>query len=284
MDIETDGVPGAVAKPLPIPSRLVHLAAGAIDLARGDAGACGVDAGGLRCDDEFVDAPELGIRFAHEDGAAEVRAVAIDDGAKVERDRGALADGVSGQPGAGVSLIEAPGRDDAGVERFDARAASRHLEVHLRREFGLGHAGKHLRADHRHHLIDDARRHRHPLHLLWRLDPAKWTEQVDAGLPHPVPDLPSSPRVVEHDSCTLVRMRGARLGPLTAGLAVLLAACGGSSSANSPTTGSTIVFGAAVSLTGAQAKEGGLTKQGYDLWLDWINARGGIVVSNVKHR
>src|SRR3989442_2317874 len=78
-------------------------------------------------------------------------------------------------------------------------------------------------------------------------------------------------------------MRGRTLGPLLAALAVFLAACGGSSSANAPTTGSTIVFGAAVSLTGSQSKEGALTKQGYDLWLDWINARGGIVVNNVKH-
>ncbi len=81
----------------------------------------------------------------------------------------------------------------------------------------------------------------------------------------------------------IIRMRGARLGALLAGLAVFLAACGGSSSANAPTTGSTIVFGAAVSLTGSQSKEGALTKQGYDLWLDWIKARGGIVVNNVKH-
>src|SRR3989440_995717 len=78
-------------------------------------------------------------------------------------------------------------------------------------------------------------------------------------------------------------MRGRKLAPVLAGLAVFLAACGGSSSANAPTTGSTIVFGAAVSLTGSQSKEGGLTKQGYDLWLDWINQRGGIVVNNVKH-
>src|SRR6266436_868356 len=78
-------------------------------------------------------------------------------------------------------------------------------------------------------------------------------------------------------------MRGRTLGPLLAGLAMVLAACGGSSSANAPTTGSTIVFGAAVSLTGSQSKEGGLTKQGYDLWLDWIKARGGIVINNVKH-
>src|SRR6266704_4385728 len=78
-------------------------------------------------------------------------------------------------------------------------------------------------------------------------------------------------------------MRGRTLGPLLAVAAVLLAACGSSTTGNSPTTGSTLVFGAAVSLTGAQSKEGGLTKQGYDLWLDWINAKGGIVVNNVKH-
>src|SRR5437870_6201013 len=78
-------------------------------------------------------------------------------------------------------------------------------------------------------------------------------------------------------------MRGRKLAPVLAGLAMVLAACGGSSSANAPTTGSTIVFGAAVSLTGSQSKEGGLTKQGYDLWLDWIKARGGIVINNVKH-
>jgi branched-chain amino acid transport system substrate-binding protein len=65
------------------------------------------------------------------------------------------------------------------------------------------------------------------------------------------------------------------------GLATLLAACG--TSTPSTTTGSTIIFGAAVSLTGAQSFEGKLTKQGYDLWLDWIKARGGIVIGNVKH-
>src|SRR3989441_12798357 len=78
-------------------------------------------------------------------------------------------------------------------------------------------------------------------------------------------------------------MRGEKLAPSIVGLALLLAACGTSSTANSPTSGSTLVFGAAVSLTGAQSKEGALTKQGYDLWLDWINQRGGIVVNGVKH-
>src|ERR1700682_2645475 len=79
-------------------------------------------------------------------------------------------------------------------------------------------------------------------------------------------------------------MRGARLGSFAAGLGVLLAACGKSGTGTpAPSTGSPIIFGAAVSLTGSQSKEGGLTKQGYDLWLDWINQRGGIVSNNVKH-
>src|SRR3979411_2811894 len=79
-------------------------------------------------------------------------------------------------------------------------------------------------------------------------------------------------------------MRGARLGSFAAGLAVLLAACGNSGTGSpAPSTGSPIIFGAAVSLTGSQSKEGGLTKQGYDLWLEWITARGGILVNNVKH-
>jgi branched-chain amino acid transport system substrate-binding protein len=64
---------------------------------------------------------------------------------------------------------------------------------------------------------------------------------------------------------------------------MLLAACGTTSTGPAPSTGSAIVFGAAVSLTGSQSKEGGLTKQGYDLWYDWINARGGILINNVKH-
>jgi branched-chain amino acid transport system substrate-binding protein len=63
----------------------------------------------------------------------------------------------------------------------------------------------------------------------------------------------------------------------------LLAACGGTTSSGSSTKGDPIIFGSAVSLTGQQAKEGSLTKQGYDLWLDWINQRGGIEVKGVKH-
>src|SRR5438093_12154359 len=64
--------------------------------------------------------------------------------------------------------------------------------------------------------------------------------------------------------------------------AVATVACGGTSPGEQ-TTGSTIVLGAPLGLTGSLTKESTLTKQGYDLWLDWINARGGIVVNNVKH-
>jgi branched-chain amino acid transport system substrate-binding protein len=44
----------------------------------------------------------------------------------------------------------------------------------------------------------------------------------------------------------------------------------------------TLVFGAPISLTGSTAKEGGLTRDGYDLWRDTYNAAGGITVAG-KH-
>jgi branched-chain amino acid transport system substrate-binding protein len=67
---------------------------------------------------------------------------------------------------------------------------------------------------------------------------------------------------------------------LLAVVVVVAFACGGNAA---PATGSTIVLGAPLGLTGSLAKESELTKQGYDLWSDWINARGGIVVNGVKH-
>src|SRR3984893_6021036 len=69
---------------------------------------------------------------------------------------------------------------------------------------------------------------------------------------------------------------------LLAVAAVAAVACG-TSSTSGPTTGSTITLGAPLGLTGSLTKESTLTKQGYDLWKDWINAKGGIVVNNVKH-
>ena len=63
--------------------------------------------------------------------------------------------------------------------------------------------------------------------------------------------------------------------------AVAAFACGTTSA--EPTTGSTITLGAPLGLTGSLTKESQLTQQGYNLWSDWINARGGILVNNVKH-
>jgi branched-chain amino acid transport system substrate-binding protein len=48
--------------------------------------------------------------------------------------------------------------------------------------------------------------------------------------------------------------------------------------------GEEIVLGAPVSLTGSTSAEGNLVRQGYELWLDWINGRGGIEVKGVMHR
>lgn len=48
--------------------------------------------------------------------------------------------------------------------------------------------------------------------------------------------------------------------------------------------GEEIVLGAPVSLTGSTSAEGNLVRQGYELWLDWINGRGGIEVQGVMHR
>ena len=44
----------------------------------------------------------------------------------------------------------------------------------------------------------------------------------------------------------------------------------------------TLLFGAPISLTGSTAKEGGLTRDGYDLWRDTYNKAGGINVGG-KH-
>ena len=67
---------------------------------------------------------------------------------------------------------------------------------------------------------------------------------------------------------------------LLAVAAIAAAACG---TPSEPTTGSTVTFGAPLGLTGSLSKESTLTQQGYNLWLDWINARGGILVNGVKH-
>lgn len=45
---------------------------------------------------------------------------------------------------------------------------------------------------------------------------------------------------------------------------------------SAPAADDTIVFGAAVAATGRDAREGVLTREGYDFWKDYVNAHGGI--------
>ena len=66
---------------------------------------------------------------------------------------------------------------------------------------------------------------------------------------------------------------------LLAAAAVAAVACGSGTS----TGQTTITLGAPLGLTGSLAKESLLTQQGYNLWQDWINSQGGIVVNGVKH-
>ena len=54
------------------------------------------------------------------------------------------------------------------------------------------------------------------------------------------------------------------------------------SGASSGNFDGTLLFGAPISLTGSTAKEGALTRDGYDLWRDTYNKNGGIIVGG-KH-
>ena len=71
---------------------------------------------------------------------------------------------------------------------------------------------------------------------------------------------------------------------LLIGLAILVVGCQGAAAGRPVPTGDDLVVGAAISLTGSRAGEGQLTQQGYLLWRDWMNERGGIEVGGVRHR
>ena len=52
-----------------------------------------------------------------------------------------------------------------------------------------------------------------------------------------------------------------------------------------PKYGEDIVIGLPLAATGNLSQEGAMAKQGYDLWLDWVNGtRGGIEIGGVRHR
>ena len=46
----------------------------------------------------------------------------------------------------------------------------------------------------------------------------------------------------------------------------------------------TITFGAALAATGRDAREGALTKEGYDFWADYVNSHGGIKVAGKTYK
>jgi branched-chain amino acid transport system substrate-binding protein len=77
------------------------------------------------------------------------------------------------------------------------------------------------------------------------------------------------------------RIRGVAL-VTTAGVALGTAACGKGGDDGGGVSGSTLKIGAALSLTGSLAKEGRLTKQGYDLCASTINKKGGIKAGDKK--
>jgi branched-chain amino acid transport system substrate-binding protein len=66
-------------------------------------------------------------------------------------------------------------------------------------------------------------------------------------------------------------------------LVLALAGCGskGAATGNAPPTG-TLTLGASMSLTGSLAREGLLTKEGYDVCVNVVNAKGGVPVGNQK--
>jgi len=75
---------------------------------------------------------------------------------------------------------------------------------------------------------------------------------------------------------------------LLAALSLAAAACGGGTGAGgggATQTGPDIIVGEALAATGQDAKEGGLAKQGVQIWLDWVNkTQGGVTVNGVKHK
>jgi branched-chain amino acid transport system substrate-binding protein len=69
-------------------------------------------------------------------------------------------------------------------------------------------------------------------------------------------------------------------------LALAVAGCGkgGDGGGGGSVTGSKLNVGAALSLTGSLAKEGRLTKQGYDYCAEKVNGKGGVAVADKKYK
>lgn len=79
-----------------------------------------------------------------------------------------------------------------------------------------------------------------------------------------------------------------RPGLCTLLLAFLVTACSvgpvsGPASSPTPRLGSDILIGVPFEATGSFTNEGGQSRQGYELWADWANSHGGIIVKGVRH-
>ncbi|GAB0105304.1 amino acid ABC transporter substrate-binding protein [Nocardia sp. JMUB6875] len=78
-------------------------------------------------------------------------------------------------------------------------------------------------------------------------------------------------------------MRGLSRTVGLAGIVVLVAAgCGSKGAENTGPTGDTLKLGASLSLSGTTVREGVLTREGYDLCIDRVNAKGGVQVGDKK--
>jgi branched-chain amino acid transport system substrate-binding protein len=82
------------------------------------------------------------------------------------------------------------------------------------------------------------------------------------------------------------RVEGIRVRAVVRLVIVLLAgvACSMTSMSQPLPTGSDIVIGVPNAASGDYNVEGPLTRQGYDLWADWTNERGGINVNGTLHK
>jgi branched-chain amino acid transport system substrate-binding protein len=80
------------------------------------------------------------------------------------------------------------------------------------------------------------------------------------------------------------RLATARLLALVSIMSLALAACGTGGPGGAAGNGDTIVFGAAISITGKTAKEGQYTRDGYLFYKDAINDLGGITVGGKTYK
>ena len=94
-----------------------------------------------------------------------------------------------------------------------------------------------------------------------------------------------SPRLSPSSSLVdgLIR-RVAPLGGLLALLALALSALAGCGGGSSAASGGTLTFGAPVSLTGSTSHEGTDTLNGYNLWADAVNSKGGVTVGGTNYK